>query len=395
MKKGAILTVTIVISALMLSFIAFPLSATAQAPDFIPGKTQVVSAFGKVPGQDLIVHVLVLVPQGSDKNEIANEAVRQQGARPIDHTEFSLTGLVWDKVLGTNNVLVKQYYNDFNEPNNLSITGDTALQDTHIEWSNATPEFAFDNLESTDRCPSLVRECPGRQTSDGNNDVAWLSLKGKNTLGVTWFNTNTVEADMAMNTKFSWSIDSPNTGIDVETVFLHENGHVVGLGHSDISDAVMFASYQGVRTDLHSDDICGIKKLYGEPCGAGPTPGAPTSLDITHGSHSGPQSKSGGNGDEENYSNRDTVHIFVKASVGPDGVANVPIHVVVNAPKSTLSGDTTTDDNGVAHIHYKVKAGRDGTGDYHIFATVIGGSLSCNHDTTPNDSCHADFSVNK
>ena len=379
----------------MLSFIAFPLSVTAQAPDFIPGKTQIVSAFGKVPGQDLIVHVLVLVPQGSDKNEIANEAVRQQGARPIDHTEFSLTGLNWPTDDETGNVLVTQNYNPADDPNkDEPVTGKDALINTHTTWSTVKKsDFEFDDVGTTTRCPSLVRECPGKQTSDTFNDVGWLPLKNKNTLGVTWFNTKTVEADMAMNTKFSWSIDSPNTGIDVETVFLHENGHVVGLGHSDISDAVMFASYQGVRTDLHSDDICGIKKLYGEPCGAGPTPGAPTSLDITHGSHSGPQSKSGGNGDEENYSNRDTVHIFVKAlDVSLAGVAGIPIHVVVNAPKSTLSGDTTTDDNGVAHIHYKVNAGRDGTGPYHISATANGGSLSCNHN---DDACHADFTVNK
>lgn len=248
----------------MLSFIAFPLSATAQGPDFIPGKTQVVSAFGKIPGQDLYVHILVLVPQGSDKNEIANEAVRQQGARPIDHTEFSLTGLAWDKVPGTNNVLVKQYYNDANDPNNLSpITGEMALLATHSEWNSATPEFAFDNLGSTERCPSLVRECPGRQTSDGNNDVAWLSLKSKNTLGVTWFNTNTVEADMALNTKFTWNTDGGN--FDVVTVFLHENGHVVGLGHSDVTGAVMEAVYAGIRQSLHPDDVCGMQTLYGTP----------------------------------------------------------------------------------------------------------------------------------
>jgi hypothetical protein len=296
----------------MISLIAFPLSASAKAPDFIPGKTEIVSAFGKIPGQDLYVHVLVAVPQGSDKNEIANEAVRQQGARPIDHTEFSLTGLAWDTQPGTNNVLVKQYYNDDNEPNNLSNAGEAALLDTHSEWSDATPEFAFDELGETTRCPSIVRECPGRQTSDTFNDVAWLPLKGKNTLGVTWFNTNTVEADMALNTNFGWSIDSPNTGIDVETVFLHENGHVIGLGHSDVTGAVMEAVYAGLRQTLHTDDECGIQELYGLPCSSPPpppppTPGSPTSLDITHGSQHGSDGKSG------IYSNRDTVHIFVKA----------------------------------------------------------------------------------
>ncbi|MCH8324390.1 MAG: proprotein convertase P, partial [Thaumarchaeota archaeon] len=215
MKKGAILTVTIVISALMLSFIAFPLSATAQAPDFIPGKTQVVSAFGKVPGQDLIVHVLVLVPQGSDKNEIANEAVRQQGARPIDHSEFSLNGLNWPQT-SPNTVLVTQNYNPADDPNKDElVTGEDALKKTHKTWTDVDSDLAFGVLGSTGRCPSLVRECPEKQTSDTFNDVGWLSLKNKNTLGVTWFNTKTVEADMVLNTKFNWQTDGMNN-FDVE-----------------------------------------------------------------------------------------------------------------------------------------------------------------------------------
>ena len=392
LNKWAILTVTIVISALMLSFIAFPLSATAQGPDSNHGKLQVVSAFGKIPGKDLIVHIWVVIPQGSDKNEIVREALGQQGARPFDHTEFTTNGLVWDQINPdgnpSNDVPVELNYNSLGEKaNGLSI-----LQATYPTWNKAPSDFVFGFGSETNRCPSLVKECPGDQTFDGFNDIGWVKIKNPHTLGVTWFGTTIDEADVAWSTnnKINWG-----GNFDVRTVLLHELGHVLGLGHSDVTDAVMFASYQGLRHALHPDDECGIQELYGTPCSSPPppppppTPGTPTSLDITHGSQHGFDGKSG------TYSNRDTVHIFVKALDGPKGVADVPIHVVIDAPKSPLSGDTTTDDNGVAHIHYKVKAGRDGTGDYHIFATVIGGSLSCNHDTTPNDSCHADFTVQK
>lgn len=370
----------------MLSFIAFPLSASAQGA---ADKLQVVSAFGKIPGQDLYVHVLVAVPQGSDKNEIANEAVRQQGARPIDHSEFSLTGLVWTETDVAGNVVVTQRYNPSGQPSGSLAS----LLNTHTTWTSVSnSDFAFVDGGLTTNCPSLVRECPGKQESDGFNDVAWMPLKSRNTLGVTWFNTNTVEADMAMNTKYSWSTDGSG-GIDVETVFLHENGHVLGLGHSDVTGAVMEAVYAGIRQSLHPDDICGIQTLYGTdpqcasepPPDLEPNPGSPSSLDITHGPHNNPILKTGGN-----YSNRDTVHIFVKAlDDNGDGVAGIPVHVVVNAPKSTLNGDTTTDDNGLAHIHYKVNAGRDGTGVYEISATASGGSLSCSHP----DPCHAEFTV--
>jgi len=389
------ITASAVIFTLILSFIAFPLSATAQGPDSNPGKSQAVSAFGKIPGKDLIVHIWVIVPQGSDKNEIVREALGQQGARPIDHSEFSTNGLVWDQINPdgnpSNDVPVVLNYNSADEKaNGLGI-----LQVTYPTWNAAPSDFVFELPDpgTTNRCPSLVKECPGDQFFDGNNDIGWVKIKNPHTLAVTWFGTTIDEADVAWSTnnRINWG-----GNFDVRTVLLHELGHVLGLGHSDVTDAVMFASYQGLRHELDRDDECGIQELYGTPCSSPPspppppppTPGTPDSLDITHGPHGGTQLKNDGD-----YSNRNTVHIFVKALDGPAGVADVPIHVVIDAPKSTLSGDTTTDDNGVAHIHYKVKAGRDGTSEpYHISATANGGSLSCDHN---DGACHADFTVQK
>ena len=52
-------------------------------------------------------------------------------------------------------------------------------------------------------------------------------------LGVTWSGTSTDEADMALNTNFNWATDGvDDADFDVQTVFLHENGHAAGLGHS-------------------------------------------------------------------------------------------------------------------------------------------------------------------
>ncbi|MCH8833098.1 MAG: Ig-like domain-containing protein [Thaumarchaeota archaeon] len=261
MKKGVMLTVTIVISVLMLSFIAFPLSATAQGPDSTPEKVQVVSVLGKIPGRDLIVHIWVVVPPGADKNEAANEALRNQGARPFTQDEFSTISLFWDQFLDGNpeNDFVIQNYNPKNDPTNDQ--GKTTLLKTHATWNGVvTSIFNYAYGEDTNRCPSLVRECPGRQTFDGNNDVAWLALKDKNVLAVTWSGTSIDEADMALNTKFTWNTNGNN--FDVETVYLHENGHVLGLGHSTVVGAVMEAVYDGERRILHQDDIDGISFLY-------------------------------------------------------------------------------------------------------------------------------------
>ncbi|CAF0913210.1 unnamed protein product [Didymodactylos carnosus] len=55
--------------------------------------------------------------------------------------------------------------------------------------------------------------------------------------------------------------------MDLFSVTVHELGHSLGLMHSNIPDAIMFPYYRGYSPDikLHSDDIAGIRTLYGEP----------------------------------------------------------------------------------------------------------------------------------
>jgi len=242
----------------------------------VTGQVLVVSKFGQaqVGGRDVVVHVTVVVPPGADRNQTALDALRDQGARPFQGDEFSTTGLVWDQYSDSyvGNDFVTQNYNPAGDPTGSGLT---ALGNTHYTWTSvSTSNFAFAPGELTDRCPSLVKECKGPQTFDGLNDVAWMEIRGCCTLAVTWFGTSIDEADMAMNTNFSWSPQSG--GFDAETVMLHENGHVVGLGHSEIQQAVMYATYQGVHPWLDSDDIDGITFLYPADWTAGTISGTVT-----------------------------------------------------------------------------------------------------------------------
>jgi hypothetical protein len=241
-------------SLLLLSIISYSLPAFAQGPDS-NGKPEVVGISGIVPGKDLIVHVLVVVNPDEDRNQKALAALALQGARPFAPHEFSLLSLKWDQFGDGNsgNDFVAQYYNTNNAP-----VPRTAWTNTHDTWNGVTTSnFEYFDAGNTNRCPSLVQECKGPQKFDGNNDVAWMKLNSPSTLGVTWTGTSIDEADMALNTSFNW-----NGGYDAETVILHENGHALGLGHSQTTDAIMYAYYQGIDRNLHQDDINGITELY-------------------------------------------------------------------------------------------------------------------------------------
>ena len=61
----------------------------------------------------------------------------------------------------------------------------------------------------------------------------------------------------------TWSANVPATGTDLESVALHELGHVLGLDHSSDAASVMYAIYGGPRRALTLDDIAGIESIYG------------------------------------------------------------------------------------------------------------------------------------
>ncbi|XVF60405.1 hypothetical protein PTKIN_Ptkin08bG0043200 [Pterospermum kingtungense] len=52
--------------------------------------------------------------------------------------------------------------------------------------------------------------------------------------------------------------------IDLESIAVHEIGHILGLGHSQDRNAIMFAYYRPgtINRDLGQDDIDGIRALY-------------------------------------------------------------------------------------------------------------------------------------
>ena len=209
---------------------------------------------------DRRVEILVHVPEGQNASAAADRALAGQGAKkappqPPQENSYSFTGLRWTTLP------VVQNYNDAG----ARVPGaELALTNTYTDWSTVSgSSYQITYGSDTGRCPSLVRECKGAQKNDGNNDVGWARLQN-GTLGVTWSTSGTPEADMAINTLYTWTTgcDAPSGSFDLESVYLHENGHVAGLGHSTDIDAVMYPSYQTSRCDLAQDDMNGIAALY-------------------------------------------------------------------------------------------------------------------------------------
>jgi hypothetical protein len=65
------------------------------------------------------------------------------------------------------------------------------------------------------------------------------------------------------NEERTW-VDGGSGGFDIETVALHEIGHLLGLLHTDVSGSVMFPFVSANTTlcRLQSDDLAGIRALY-------------------------------------------------------------------------------------------------------------------------------------
>ncbi|XP_021825581.1 metalloendoproteinase 2-MMP-like [Prunus avium] len=60
-----------------------------------------------------------------------------------------------------------------------------------------------------------------------------------------------------------FSVGAVSGAYDLETVALHEIGHLLGLGHSSVQGAIMYPTISpGVTKGLHGDDMQGIKALY-------------------------------------------------------------------------------------------------------------------------------------
>jgi hypothetical protein len=253
----------VLIAAAAIATVSLAAGGTASAD-----RPELVSAFGtaNVGGERAIVHTVSFVQPGANASRVALDSLAAQGARPISKAEFNASGLEWGSGSGGNGNDPVFNYITAGQP---SIAGVQSEFVAALAAWNGTSALGVPDLGTSNAaCPSLVRECPGKQTSDGHNDVGWVDIKGSSTLGVTWFTKS--EADIALDINQNWFVDDdgsdPGTpgAFDIRSVVLHEFGHALGLDHSEVSDSVMNAYYGGVAWAPDCDDIEGMISIYGD-----------------------------------------------------------------------------------------------------------------------------------
>jgi hypothetical protein len=160
--------------AVLFTLFALALTTASVAAQ---GRAEIVATWGEIPGQNLLVHAVVVVPSGANRAGTIERALAAQGARPASPSAYTLTGLTWPQFgnAEAGDDFVSMNYNSANDPLSGSATGDgaDALAAAASTWTGVvTSKFALDTSTATNRCPSLVKECPGRQVTDGNNDFA-------------------------------------------------------------------------------------------------------------------------------------------------------------------------------------------------------------------------------
>lgn len=150
-------------------------------------------------------------------------------------------------------------------------TADDAIVNGLLPWNSvASSAFRVRYTGHTSATPDLQASI-----LDGQNTVGWMDLGCGSgcVLGVTTKLQSAYEVDLVLNSSAAARLGDGTGGTaDVQSIVLHEVGHLAGLEHScqpytgscteAESASVMFPRYQGIRRELGADDIAGISALY-------------------------------------------------------------------------------------------------------------------------------------
>ncbi|HZH29937.1 MAG TPA: matrixin family metalloprotease [Pyrinomonadaceae bacterium] len=141
-------------------------------------------------------------------------------------------------------------------------------------WSDVTNIQFVESFTNAETVSTTSNDGLNLITVAASND-AFVNANVAGRLGRTRVASDTatgriVEADLAINPRIQFSTDGTANTYDLESTFVHEIGHVLGLDHSAVVGASMqpiqglnFIDPAVTMRTLSDDDIAGIRSLYG------------------------------------------------------------------------------------------------------------------------------------
>ncbi|MEW6366061.1 MAG: matrixin family metalloprotease [Acidobacteriota bacterium] len=177
-----------------------------------------------------------------------------------DASAYKYQGVRWT-------ALYENYY-----VNNAAASWLSKIKAGMNPWNNAGSKFKFVYKGKTSKGVSW-----NVSDVDYTNVITKGPLSGsqyQNVLALnhSWYYQTTkrlVDSDIIFNTNFPWVTNGSPSGYDVQNILTHEAGHSLQLldlyGAAD-KEKTMYgygAKGETKKRTLHSDDIAGIKKIYG------------------------------------------------------------------------------------------------------------------------------------
>src|SRR5947209_8737702 len=148
------------------------------------------------------------------------------------------------------------------------------LLDGHTSWNTAVAPALdmWNQVLGGMQFGRVMNSTAAVASGDRVNSMAFSSTVfgqsfGSSTLAVTYYHysgSTMLEADILFNKAQSWDSyrGTLRSSYDIQRVALHELGHALGLGHSTLSNAIMYPYISSLYT-LSNDDITGAQSLYG------------------------------------------------------------------------------------------------------------------------------------